>query len=403
MSSIKSLAGLIMEQGEGIVHLAPNWVPRGNSVPGKRLGLHPNDYYALGAERGPIVERWFTSNVIADNGPLTPETEGLSEIVFDDGHQSKRLFFQELVSELKGELIGDGIWDAYGDWPVFSKFFDNAIALPFHLHHRKHHAQEMGKAEKPESYYFPPQLNAYRGDFPYTFFGLQPDITKEQFRERLLGFSHRDNCITELSLAYRLILGTSWDVPAGILHAPGSLCTYEPQWASDVGAIYQSFVSGQPVSDDMLWRSVPVDRRGDYDYLIEMIDWEANTDSDFKVKHFMEPKPGHPIVEMDEQGYSENWIVYKSPLFAAKELSVLPGETVKITDEAAYGMILVQGFGKIGSWKVEASKMVRFGQMTHDEYFVSESAARKGVLIENQSLTEPLVMLKNFGPNHSAG
>ena len=39
--------------------------------------------------------------------------------------------------------------------------------------------------------------------------------------------------------------GTGWDVPPGVLHAPGSFYTYEPQEASDVFAIYQSFVGDQ--------------------------------------------------------------------------------------------------------------------------------------------------------------
>ena len=58
------------EQGQGIVRLAPNWVPRSFCVPGRRLKLHPDDYYALGGARGGIDERWFASTTPADNGPL---------------------------------------------------------------------------------------------------------------------------------------------------------------------------------------------------------------------------------------------------------------------------------------------------------------------------------------------
>ena len=36
--------------------------------------------------------------------------------------------------------------------------------------------------------------------------------------------------------------------------------------------------------------------------------------------------------------------------------------------------------------------------ITNDEYFVSETAAREGVKIVNQSTTDPIVMLKHFGP-----
>jgi len=48
-----------LEEGEGILRLAPCWVPRSFLMPGRRLKLHPDDYYALGAHRGGIDERWW--------------------------------------------------------------------------------------------------------------------------------------------------------------------------------------------------------------------------------------------------------------------------------------------------------------------------------------------------------
>ncbi len=40
-----SLAKKALEQGKGIVRLAPTWVPRSFCVPGRRIKLHPDDYY----------------------------------------------------------------------------------------------------------------------------------------------------------------------------------------------------------------------------------------------------------------------------------------------------------------------------------------------------------------------
>jgi hypothetical protein len=67
-----------LRAGEGIYRLEPTWVPRSFMVPGGRLRLHPDDLYALGAHRGGINERWFSSTTHASNGPDTPPTEGLS-------------------------------------------------------------------------------------------------------------------------------------------------------------------------------------------------------------------------------------------------------------------------------------------------------------------------------------
>jgi hypothetical protein len=44
--------------------------------------------------------------------------------------------------------------------------------------------------------------------------------------------------------------------------------------------------------------------------------------------------------------------------------------------------------------------MIRFGEMTEDELFVTADAAKAGVRIENHSETEPLVLLKHFGPGN---
>ena len=44
--------------------------------------------------------------------------------------------------------------------------------------------------------------------------------------------------------------------------------------------------------------------------------------------------------------------------------------------------------------------MIRYGQMTQDELFVTSDAARNGVAVKNESETENLVFLKHFGPGN---
>ena len=400
MSSSKSLAERALEQGQGIVRLAPNWVPRVFCVPGRRLKLHPDDYYALGMNRGGLDERWFSSTTPADNGPLTSPHEGLSFIVLGEGGQTEQVLLAEAVQELKGALIGDRLWGEYRSWPMYSKFFDNQGPLPHHLHHRDEHAAATGQMGKPEAYYFAPQVNNHGGDFPYTFFGLQPHVTKGQVREALLAFPQGDNKITNLSQCYRLEPGTGWDVPPGVLHAPGSLCTYEPQKASDVFSMFQSLTGNQVIPEELLWKNTPDDRLGDVDWLMEILDWEANTDPDFARKHFMRPQPVRPLAEMEAEGYRERWICYRSAAFSAKELTVLPGATVTLRDGAAYGLYLLQGHGTLGAWTVETPALIRYGQLTYDEFFVSEQTAREGVTLHNPSLADPLVLLKHFGPGN---
>ena len=391
-----SLAALALEQGQGILRLAPTWVPRSFCIPGRRIKLHPDDYYAMGGERGGIDERWFSSTTPAKNGPLTSPNEGLSFVVMQDGSKMERVLLTAAVSELKGSLIGDRLWSQYQDWPMYSKFFDNQDALPHHIHHGDKHAKLVGQNGKPEEYYFPPQLNNRGARFPFTFFGFNPGTTKDQVLECLKNFTKGDNKITNLAAAQRLEPGTGWDVPPGVLHAPGSLCTYEPQRNSDIFAMYQSLVGDRIVPEELLWVNTPQDRVGDFEYLLDVIDWETNVDPNFVANHFMRPK----LVKPEEQmvGYVEKWICYRSTYFSAKELTVLPGQTVTIKDQAAYGLILVQGHGTLGAWEIDTPAIIRYGQLTSDEFFVSEKAAREGVVIKNPSATDPIVMLKHFGP-----
>ena len=397
-TSAVSVAEKALEKGQGILRLTPTWVPRSFCVPGRRIKLHPDDYYVLGGERGGIDERWFSSTTPAKNGPLTGENEGLSHVIFDDEGQETQFLLKDAIDELKGELIGDRLWNEYGAWPMYSKFFDNMGPLPHHLHHNDEQAALIGQLGKPEAYYFPPQVNNHGGDFPYTFIGIAPGTTKEQIKECLQNFTKGDNKITNYSSAYRLEPGTGWDVPPGLLHAPGSLCTYEPQKASDVFAMYQSLVNEAIIPEELLWNGTPKDRMGDYDQLMEAIDWDLNTDPQMMANRFMAPKPVRDEAEMKAAGYREVWVCYKSDAFSAKELTVMPGQTVTIKDSAAYGLIMMQGHGKMGVWDIETPTMIRYGQLTNDEFFVSEKAAMEGVTIVNHSTTDPIVMLKHFGP-----
>ncbi|MCL4638632.1 MULTISPECIES: hypothetical protein [Olivibacter] len=387
-----------MEQGEGILRLAPNWVPRSFCVPGRRIKLHPDDYYILGGERGGIDERWLSSTTPAKNGPLTGEHEGLSFIVYEEGSTVQKALLRDAVELLKGELIGQRLWDAHKSWPMYSKFFDNMGPLPHHIHHNDEKAALIGQQGKPEAYYFPPQLNNHGGDFPYTFMGIAPGTTKDQIKTCLMNFSKGDNKITNFSQAFRLEPGTGWDVPPGLLHAPGSLCTYEPQKASDVFAMYQSLVNEAVIPEELLWNGTPKERIGDFDELLDVIDWELNVDPHMMKNRFMRPVPVKSMAEMREMGYEEKWICYKSDAFSAKELTILPGQTVTIYDGAPYGLIMMQGRGKLGVWEVETPALIRYNQLTNDEFFVSEKAAVNGVTISNYSRVDPMVLLKHFGP-----
>ncbi len=392
---VESAARQAMEAGEGLLRLAPTWVPRSFLQPGKRLKLHPDDYYALGTPRGGIDERWFGSTTHADNEGA-PDDEGFSYVV----QNGNRFTLRDAVACLGADAVGEDIWNKYQRWPVYSKFFDNMGPIPHHLHQSFEDAALVGQDGKPEAYYFPPQMNAIGNNFPYTFFGFEPGTTKEQVRKCIEDWDKGDNGILDLSKAYRLKPGTGWLVGPGVLHAPGSLVTYEPQWGSDVFGMYQSIVEGRAVPRELLVKDMPKEKHQDIDFILGEIDWDANVDPNFKDSHYLEPIPDGDTASA---GYQDRWVCYGTvkgeQLFSAKELTVAPGASMTLKDNGASGVIVTQGRGRIGKLTLECPAMIRYGEMTEDEVFITAQAAQQGVTVENLDRECPLVLLRYFGPN----
>jgi len=392
MANVAQLTSDALTAGDGILRLTPTWVPRSFLEPGRRLKLRPQDYYALGMDRGGIDERWLGSTIEAVNENRAHD-EGLSYCIFN----GEKFLLRDAIDELKGEIVGDEIWDTYQKWPVFAKFFDNMGPIPHHMHQNAEQARLVGQEEKPESYYFPPQMNQITNNFPYTFMGLEPGTTKQDVIDCLDRWNDGDNGILDLSRAYRLKPGTGWLIPTQVLHAPGSLVTYEPQWASDVFAMYQSLVEGRMTPRNLLTQNFPEDKRDDHEYMVDALDWEKNVDPNFKDNNYLEP-----IVCDAGEGWVDKWIVYGKingrQCFTAKELTLQPGAKCTISDPGAYTLVTVQGSGKIGKLNLHTPVMITFGEATEDEFFVTARKAADGVEFENTG-SEPLVGLRYFGPD----
>ncbi len=392
--SVAKILDSALDAGGGLLRLTPTWVPRSFLHPGRRIKLNPADLYAFGADRGGIDERWFSSATEAANDGRVWH-EGLSFCLFE----GQKFLLRDAVSEAGNRLVGAPTFSKYNRWPVYSKFFDNMGPIPHHMHQSAEDAALVGQEGKPESYYFPPQYNNVDNNFCYTFMGLEPGTTKEQLRRCLENWNKGDNGILDLSKAYRLKRGTGWLIPPGVLHAPGSLCTYEPQWGSDVFGMFQSIVEGRYVPWSLLVKDMPVEKHHDLDFIIGQLDWDKNVDTHFKDANYIEP-----IVDPQRSGagFTDKWIVYGTidgkQLFSAKELTVDPGVKCTLKDPGASGWITVQGKGRIGKLALQTPAMINFGQNTEDEVFISYEAATAGVEIENTG-SEPLVGLRYFGPD----
>lgn len=388
----RSIIENALNEGKGILHMTPEFIPRKTFMPGRRLRLHPDDYTAFGPGRGTIQERWFSATMPTDHGPDSPDDEGLCKFIFN----GETAYFVDAVKELKGELIGDDLWEKYGTWPMFSKFYDFATTSFFHVHPGEKAAScKPGAAMKPEAYYYPPQMNpSASNENVITYLGVDPSVTKEELKERLADFGTRDNHIAALARAYKLELSTGWFTPAGVLHGCGAWCTYEPQWMSESYSVFENFPDRNFSMDYAAMNNlVPDGEQDEIEYTMSIIDWEVNTDPQYRKKYY---RP--PITEEQTGDFVSKWVTYGNDFFGAKELTVLPGKKALVKDKAAYGCIIIQGYGKFGDFPCESPTLIRLGDQTRDEFFVSASRAKEGVLIENHA-NEPLVMLKHFCNN----
>jgi hypothetical protein len=149
----------------------------------------------------------------------------------------------------------------------------------------------------------------------------------------------------------------------------------------------------------LLVKDMPKEKHHDLDFIIGQLDWEKNVDTHFKESNYLEP-----IVDETRSGpgATDRWIVYGhvdgKQLFSAKELTLEPGASVTVKDAGASGWITVQGEGSVGGHDVATPTLIRFGQMTADELFISAQAAAAGYVVKNTG-PGPLVALRYFGPD----
>ncbi len=85
-----------------------------------------------------------------------------------------------------------------------------------------------------------------------------------------------------------------------------------------------------------------------------------------------------PVADTRSEGYVDRWIVYDKidgeQFFSAKELTVDPGAKCTIKDNGAYGLITVQGKGRMNKLNLDCPKLIRFVELTEDEVFCTEAS-----------------------------
>lgn len=397
------------ERTGGVFRLAPAWVGRPQIVvPGRRIRL--GDEYL--SQDVAVNERWLASVTYADNGAynrICPTDHGLSYLVIG----GSRVLLRDALAVCGDLLLGTG-----RTWDVLPKFFDNWHRIPHHLHPCQEHCAP-GLVGKPESYYFPEELNVDRNAFPATPMGVDPAYTDRQVLSHLRQYFKGDNRLTDLANTINLAPGTGWYMPPCTLHAPGSLVTYELQAASDVSCIPESRVNDAVMQPDLLDRDLPVKVATDgfekvCEYLLSMIRCRnAGNGLNFR-REFFRP----PVVVRRDADASQSFVVYRTgpaseptnpDRYSAKKTVVNGGREARFAERAAFGLIVLAGHGEVrvagreGVPAASASLYPDRDTVYEDELFVAASAAASFAIAAAGE--EPLRLYQHFasGSNPEAG
>ena len=387
-----------LEAGEGILRLAPTWVPRSFLMPGGRLKLSREDLYALGTHRGGIDERWFASTTAAANEGAPPD-EGLSYVVHDGG----RFTLKDAIGRSRRRDDRRSMWNTYKRWPVYSKFFDNLGPIPHHMHQNQEQAAKLGREGQARELLLPapaqldrqqlplhvlrPRARDDQGGHPPLPRALEPGRQRHprslqglspQARHRLAG--------SPLRLARP---GLARDLRAAVgLRRLRHVPVDGRRPARSLGAAGQRRPRSSTTTTSTTWSNSSTGRR---------------TSIPSSRRTTTSSRSSAPAASAE--GYVDKWIVYGTvdgkQLFSACELTVEPGRSVTIKDPGAYGLIVVQGSGLIGKLAVDSPNFIRFGEVTQDEVFVTAKRAGEGVTFHNTG-SEPFVSLRYFGPDTHA-
>lgn len=374
----------VLADGDGILRLEPAWVARDFLPPGRRLGL-PEEAYDLG-ERGAICERWLGSTTKVDNR-VGPPDEGLSYLSLEG---PERITLDDAVKVDPAAIMGRGYAATHGGLGRLAKIYDYSTRLPYHVHQRPHHAALVGRHSKDEAYYFPPGVEM--GPHPETFLGVHPWIAEDRAYDVFLPHleAWNSDLILQYGRGFTQVAEEGFQVPSGVLHAPGSALTIELQEDSDVFAMLQALNAGVIISKELMWKDVrKIDReqKGER-FILELIDWEENGDPYFYENHHLSPRP---IEATRRPGCEESWVYYNTSKFSGKRLLIDPGCSFTTVDNGVYNILVWRGSGTYGGFQVA-------GQPGMDELLVTHDRAVRGVEVVNTGRDQMLV-IKFFGPD----
>ena len=171
--NVGAILSKALEAGGGLLRLTPTWVPRSFLHPGKRIKLAPGDWYAFGAHRGGIDERWFASTTEAANDNRTPD-EGLSYVTFG----GQRFTLRDAVAEAGPGLIGKAITTSTNAGRCTRNSSTTWARSRITCTKASTTRSSSARKASRKATIFRRKYNNVDNNFAYTFMGLEPGTTR---------------------------------------------------------------------------------------------------------------------------------------------------------------------------------------------------------------------------------
>lgn len=267
-------------------------------------------------------EEWIASKVKAINPKYFGKKDGVSVVKGTD------IFFDDLLSEYKAELLGDRKYDC------LVKFLDSAIRLPFQVHptkefSRKNFNSEYGKTEA--------WLVIETRENAKLYFGFKDKITKEELSALEEKSETEKDVMGNLLCSVDVNVGDVWLIKAGLIHALGAGCTViEVQEPTDFTIQPERWCGDYHISYDEEYIGL------DKDTALDAINYEIYGDKAVAYAKV------NPRIAINTPNYKkEELITYKDTVcFAENKHTVCNGGSF-IMDYAPSVYICISGEGKI--------------------------------------------------------
>lgn len=318
-------------------------------------------------ERGYVpVEWWIMSKTPAGN-EKKKEGEGLSLVYLETEKGTEKISFQHAVEIATADIVGEftnqwpltKILDIGGE-PVQPSFGNEKEIPPIPCHV---HSGDIinGKAAGPgklEAYFFPPvNVQPYNAQFGKTItrLGVNPNVSKEMFEEKLKHFG-KDDAMYELCTVYEIKAYDGWTLLPSVVHAPGPWTTFEIQRPQDDFNL-ASWQLGQRFREEELEeKRQSLQFRGLKDekaFVEEVVNWDVSIDPKFKEKWY---RPSKVI----EQGSWGRRLQIFFDAFYGEALEIQPGQSyTRIKDERPFAGIVWSGKGMLNGNEINVMNNAR--------------------------------------------